>query len=105
MKDLISRPEVVDTLVQDINKETQATPENAPEEANELTLSGAPLELIHALSLSCSAKSEHQFNSVESKNVLAVSFLKAEQAKNQRAADFIELKISTEKQLKEIFGE
>jgi hypothetical protein len=81
-------------------------PELIPEagEGDELMLETAQNEVIHDLTSSSSMKMQHQFNSIENKNTIAISAIKNELTKNQNIADFVEIKVATENQIKQILG-
>jgi hypothetical protein len=100
----------INAVLQDLSQEEVAAiglqPELIPEagEDDELILETAQNEVIHDLTASSSMKLQHQFNSIENKNTIAISAIKSELTKNQNIADFVEIKVATENQIKQILG-
>jgi hypothetical protein len=62
-------------------------------------------ELLNELSAGSSVKVGNQFSSVSKKNSMAMDGLNDEINKNQTVADFVEIKVTTENQINQLFGQ
>lgn len=70
----------------------------------DVPISVPPVEVLLDLSHGSSVKMENQFSSVQKKNSLAMDAMNSEIVKNQNVADFVEIKVTTENQMNQIFS-